>query len=120
MNDLIVKDHFLVNNNILLHSINCKSIKNGCDICKRIFFLLKIHSGLCKNKNCNIIICQELKKKISKYKKVTSSRNIISEIKKVTSSKNIISKIKKYKCDNCSKKYSGPSGLWYHIKKNHN
>jgi E1A/CREB-binding protein len=54
----------------LKHSSSCRiKVQGGCQICKRIWMLLRVHAQKCKDQNCPIPQCNAIREKLRQLQK---------------------------------------------------
>ena len=60
---------------LLRHRANCRvRASGGCDTCHRILCLLQMHARRCKTKDCKVLYCADLKRRIEENKRLKSGK----------------------------------------------
>ncbi|XP_008804273.1 histone acetyltransferase HAC1-like isoform X1 [Phoenix dactylifera] len=57
------------------HGMHCKTrASGGCQMCKKMWYLLQIHSRACKESNCHVPRCKDLKEHMRRLQQQAESR----------------------------------------------
>ncbi|CAN0840429.1 Histone acetyltransferase HAC12 [Linum grandiflorum] len=57
------------------HGINCKTrASGGCVLCKKMWYLLQLHARACKESQCNVPRCRDLKEHLRRLQQQADSR----------------------------------------------